>query len=74
MLWAHVRPTFESIRVAYGNWLQNGPYDSHHLNLEALDEPFPVKATIRGEEYQSLILKAAEEAGVLDEAKFSGGS
>lgn len=48
---------------------QNGPYDSKHLNLEALDEPFPVKATIRGEEYKSLILKEALEAEVLDEAK-----
>lgn len=70
---AHAHP-IETTSSTNRNWLQNGPYDSHHLNLEALDEPFPVKATIRGKEYQSLIMKEAEKAGVLDEAKSSGDS
>lgn len=39
------------------------------MNLEALGEPFPVRASVRGEEYKSLILKEAETAGVLDEAR-----
>lgn len=72
-LWVHAQ-TLEPIRFANWHWLQNGPYDPHHLNLEALDEPFPVKATIRGKEYQSLILKEAEAAAVLDEVKSSDGS
>lgn len=68
---AHAHP-IKTTSSTNRNRLQYGPYDSHDLNLEALDEPFPVKATIRGKEYQSLIMKEAEKAGVLDEAKSSG--
>lgn len=52
---------------------QNGPYNREFLNLEALDEPFPVRASIRGEEYKSLILKEADNAGLLAEAKLGRG-
>ncbi|KAB5527944.1 cytochrome P450 [Coniochaeta sp. 2T2.1] len=38
----------------------------HHAGI---DEPFPVKATIRGEEYRKLILEEAERLGVLEDAK-----
>jgi hypothetical protein len=34
-----------------------------------VDEPFPVKATIRGEEYRALIVQEADKIGVLEEAK-----
>ena len=38
----------------------------HHAGI---DEPFPVTATIRGEEYRKLILDEAERLGVLSDAE-----
>lgn len=51
------------------NSKQNGDYDPYVLNLEAVDEPFPVKATIRSRTYRDLIIREAENAGVLEDAK-----
>lgn len=48
---------------------QNGDYDPYVLNFEAVDEPFPVKATIRSKEYRDLIIREADNAGVLEDAK-----
>lgn len=50
---------------------QSGPYNPDFPYLEAVKEPSPVKATIRGDEYKALILKEAEKAGVLEEAKIN---
>jgi hypothetical protein len=50
---------------------QNGPYNPEILNLEAADEPFPVKASLRGEEYKRMILQATERAAVLEEARLN---
>ncbi|CAG9943052.1 unnamed protein product [Clonostachys rosea f. rosea IK726] len=47
----------------------DGPYNPKILNLESTDEPFPVKATIRSDGYDHLILTEATRAGVLDSAK-----
>ncbi|KZL77165.1 cytochrome P450 [Colletotrichum tofieldiae] len=47
----------------------DGPYNSHILNLEATGEPFPVKVTMRSAVYEALILREAEAAGVLEQAK-----
>ncbi|CCF43134.1 cytochrome P450 [Colletotrichum higginsianum] len=47
----------------------NGPYNSFVLNLEATDEPFPVKVMMRSAVYEALILREAEAAGVLEEAR-----
>jgi hypothetical protein len=54
--------------VANAN-VQDGPYNPKILNLESTDEPFPVKATIRSDGYDHLILTEATRAGVLDSAK-----
>ncbi len=48
---------------------QNGPYSPDKLNLEAVDEPSPVRATLRSEEYKSMIVGEAERIGVLKEAQ-----
>ncbi|KAK4206937.1 cytochrome P450 [Rhypophila decipiens] len=50
----------------------NGPYSPDKLNLEAVDEPFSVQATLRSEDYKTLILEEARRIGVLEEvqAKF----
>nr|WGZ60648.1 cytochrome P450 [Fusarium guttiforme] len=47
----------------------DGPYNAKILNLESVDEPFPVKSTIRSEAYEALIIKEATEAGVLEDAR-----
>ncbi|KAJ0165364.1 Cytochrome P450 2D3 [Colletotrichum tanaceti] len=47
----------------------NGPYNSFVLNLEATGEPFPVKVTMRSPLYEALIMREAEAAGVLEQAK-----
>jgi hypothetical protein len=52
---------------------QNGPYNPEILNLEATDEPFPVRANLRGEEYKRMIVQAAESSGVLEEARLNRG-
>ncbi|KAI3535587.1 cytochrome P450 [Colletotrichum abscissum] len=47
----------------------NGPYNRNILNLEATGEPFPVKVDMRNKHYESLILREAQVAGVLEDAK-----
>lgn len=48
---------------------QYGPYDSLVLNPDTTDEPFPVRPTIRSKEYEQLIIREAEQVGVLEDAK-----
>ncbi|OHE97851.1 cytochrome P450 [Colletotrichum orchidophilum] len=55
--------------VQCANYKPNGEYDKHTLNLEATGEPFPVKVTMRNEHYNALILREAQVAGVLEDAK-----
>ncbi|KAG7289919.1 hypothetical protein NEMBOFW57_006296 [Staphylotrichum longicolle] len=49
----------------------NGPYNAEILNLEAVGEPFPVRATLRGEQYKAMIVEEAKKVGVLEEARFN---
>lgn len=49
----------------------NGPYNSRILSLEATDEPFPVKVSVRSQAYAELICAEAERLGVLEDAKIS---
>ncbi|KAK3385470.1 cytochrome P450 [Podospora didyma] len=51
------------------NYEANGPYNPKILNLEATDEPFPVKVTVRSPAYKKLIVAEAERDGVLQDAK-----
>lgn len=53
----------------FANDAQDGPYNAKILNLESVDEPFPVKSIIRSEAYEALIIKEATEAGVLEDAR-----
>ncbi|KAH7010549.1 cytochrome P450 [Ilyonectria destructans] len=47
----------------------NGPYNPELLNLEATGEPFPVAVSLRSKDYEDLIIREAETAGVLEDAK-----
>ncbi|KAM7215503.1 Cytochrome P450 [Rhypophila decipiens] len=47
----------------------NGVYDSMDLNPESTQEPFPAKPTVRSKAYEQLIIREANNAGVLEDAR-----